>query len=220
MYQLKYTNKFKKDVKRAAKRGYDIRYILFLLFCPFFMFGQIETTINLKKDCKIDTLYVFLQQTDTSDYELNEILHRKFDSIVANFNTQQGRVFKIIIDSTHFTNTIKFVMGKINYVGCKRRVLTATLDIVGLGLDILIFPYFPFPIFPFYLMPATVCQFNIVVTNDLAKKNGKLFVNPNGTFIKKDKQKEKFKKCFDKEFVNCFNEIEKQYKKNNKRNRF
>ena len=192
-----------------------IRYIIlaFVLFYPFLIFGQINTTIKLKKDCKIDTLYVFLQQTDTIDYELNEILQKKFDSIVANFNTQQNKVFQIIIDSSHTNNTIKFVMGKISYVGCKERIITTVVDIVVIA----IFPY-SIIMFPQLLLPATYCKVDIKGSNDLMKRKWSYFlIDPEAAFANKNKQKEKFKKRFDKEFVNCFNEIEKQYKKNNKK---
>jgi len=180
-----------------------------IFFSPFQIVGQ--QNIRLNKDCKVDTIYVFLQQTDSSDYELINELQTKFNSIVANFNNQSDRVFKLIIDSSYSTNSVKFLMGKIKYVDCKRRIFTATIDIIGIGINILIFPYFP-PIVPFYLMPSTYCKVDIITTDDLACKNGKLFINPNGTFVKKETQKKKFSKKFDKRFNKFFAEIDRQYK--------
>ena len=183
-----------------------------IFFFHFHILGQ--QTFKLNKNCKIDTLYVFLQQNDTVDNKLVNELQIKFDSIVSNFTTQHNKAYKIIIDSVYSYNSIVFVMGKIRYVDCKMRTLTATMDIIGLGLNVLIFP-FP-PVFPFYLMPATNATVDIIATSDLFRKKERFVINPSGAFINKEKQKEKFKKFFVKEFVKFFNEIDKQYKKNNK----
>ena len=184
----------------------------FILFCPFHTTGQ--KSVRLNKDCKIDTIYVSFKQTDTIDDKLANELQNKFDSIITDFNAQQDKSFKLVIDSSYSTNTIKFVMGEIQYVNSKKRLLTAGIDIVCLIIDMLISP-FP-PIFPFYLSPCVFCKVDIIATPDLINKNGKLFVNPDGSFAKKETQKKKFKKNFNKRFTKFFNEIDKQYKKNNK----
>jgi len=120
-----------------------------ILFCPFHTIGQ--QTIRLDKG-KIDTICVFLEQTNISDEKLTNELQRQFDSIVIDFNNQLDRSLKLVIDGSRSTHTIKFVMGDIKYVDSKKRILIAGINIVCLGIDILIFP-FP-PVFPFYLSPC------------------------------------------------------------------
>jgi len=170
--------------------------------------------IVLKKEAKFDTLYLTLTQTDTIDVVLNRELFKQFDSLVNDFNKQDKR-FKIKIDSTHGTNSILLTMGQIKYVTWQRNLWVTGLDLAMIGANILILPYFP-PVIPFYLMPATFCKVTVESTSDILARKTKVFINPNGYFRKKEKQKVKLKKKFDRVFVKLFNEVNRQYEKNNK----
>ena len=170
--------------------------------------------LELKKEAKIDTLYLSLSQTDTNDLVLNRQLFVQFDSLINDFN-KQDKKFKIKIDSSHRTNSILMTMGQIKYVTWQRNLWVTSLDLAMIGANILILPYFP-PVIPFYLMPATHCKVTIESSSDIIKRKTKVFINPNGYFKKKDKQKIKFKKKFDRVFAKLFNEINRQYEKNNK----
>lgn len=182
--------------------------LIFSIYFSIICNGQI---IEFKKDIKIDTLYLYLNQTDTTDIKLNKEIQLQFDSLVQNYNIHNNS-FKIKIDSSKKHNALTFTMGQINYVTLKRRLLISGLDLTLLGLNILILP-FP-PIIPFYLMPATNSKITIENKSGILKQNSKLFINPNGYFSKMDKQKIKFKKKFNKRISNFFNEINKQYTKN------
>ena len=48
MYELEYTNSFKKDYKRIQKRGYDIE-LLTTLFEQLAMYGNVETAYKPHK---------------------------------------------------------------------------------------------------------------------------------------------------------------------------
>lgn len=187
--------------------------IIFVLTLLFSYTSSGQNAV-LRKEAKIDTLYLVLNQTDTNDRALNEELTKHFDSIVNAFN-KQDKKFKLKIDSTHQTSSISLTMGQIKYVTWKRNLWVTGLDLAMIGANILILPYFP-PVIPFYLMPATYCKVTAESSSDILTRKTKLFINPNGYFRKQGKQKSKFKKKFDKTFVKFFNDINRQYEKNNK----
>ncbi|PZX49024.1 hypothetical protein LV84_04309 [Algoriphagus ratkowskyi] len=188
--------------------------ILLLTITPFITFGQQGKAGQLKKNVNLDTLYVSVQFSDTNDLVLQKELLVQFDTIVSVFNRKK-QAFKLVIDSTQNNRTINFLLGPIKYVDWKKNVWVTGLDVALIGANILILPYFP-PVIPFYLMPATLCRVDLKSSDDLFYKPTRLFLNPNGYFTKKEKQKLRFKKKFNKLLYKCFFDLNEQNKKNNK----
>ena len=178
-------------------------------------FGQAGNAGKLKEDVNIDTLFVSIQFSDTADLVLQKELLIQFDTIVSSFNREED-AFTLIIDSTRNYRTINFLIGPVKYVDWKKNLWVTGLDLALIGANILILPYFP-PIIPFYFMPATICQVDLESSDDLFYKPSRIFVNPNGYFAKKETQKVRLKKKFDKVFYKYFLRLNKQNEKINKR---
>lgn len=194
------------------------RLFTILLFLAALMtFGQSGKAGKLKEDVHIDTLFVSLQFLDTADAVLQKELSIQFDTIVSVFNREE-QAFTVIVDSTRNKRTINFLIGPIKYVDWKKNLWVTGLDLALIGANILILPYFP-PIIPFYLMPSTICRVDLDSSDDLFYKQTKFFVNPNGYFTKREKQKLRLKKKFDKVFYRYFLNLNKQNEKNNKPNK-
>jgi len=188
----------------------SISILILIIISSFIAAGQ---NVVLNKLAKFDTLYLNLVQTDTSDAALNKELFAQFDSIVINFN-KQDKQFKIKIDSTHKANSILLTMGKIKYVTWKQNLWITGLDLAMIGANILILPYFP-PIIPFYLMPYTYCKITLEGTPKILAQKAKIVVSNEGYFMKRKEQRVRLKKQFDRTCVKLFNQLNKQYKKNN-----
>ncbi len=182
-----------------------ISLLLIIMVCSFMTIGQPN---SLRKNDRIDTLYVFLQFTDSTDNLLQKELITQFDSIVIDFNKKNNSII-LKVDSSRKTKSIKFLMGKIKYVDWKRNLWVTGLDLAMVGANILILPYFP-PCIPFYLMPATYCKVDIICSSELLLKCNKFFINSNGYITKKEKQKIRFKKKFNKIFSKFFLNIHKK----------
>ena len=188
--------------------------ILIFTLSPLISFGQSGKAGQLKKEVNIDTLFVLIEFSDTVDYVFQNELIVQFDTIVSVFNREE-KAFILVIDSTQNNRYLKFFVGPIKYVDLKKNLWVTGLDMVLIGANILILPYFP-PVIPFYLMPATISRIDIKDSGDLFYKPTRLFINPNGYWTKKEKQKVRFKRKFDKVFYKYFHDLNKQIEKNNK----
>lgn len=190
--------------------------ILVLIFTltPLIFYGQAGKAGKLKKEINIDTLFVFLEFTDTTDQILKNELKIQFDKIVSKFNRQEEG-FILVVDSSQIHQSIRFLVGPIKYVDWKKNLWVTGLDLALIGANILILPYFP-PVIPFYLMPATYSRVDIKSADEIFYKPAHFFVNPNGYFTKKEKQKMRFKRKFDKKFYKYFCNLNSQNQKNNR----
>jgi hypothetical protein len=185
--------------------------IIILFLSPQLSLGQSRKMKELKKGVKIDTLYVFLQFKEPFDPVLQKELLIQFDTLSSTFNREK-QTFKLIIDSTRDNRAIKFLLSPIKYVDLKKNLWVTALDMTLIGVNILLIPYFP-PVIPFYLMPATISRIDIKRSADILIKPTHLFINPNGYWTQKEKQKLKFKKQFNKVIYRYFLSLNKKNSK-------
>ncbi|NEN25739.1 hypothetical protein G3O08_19805 [Cryomorpha ignava] len=187
---------------------------ILLILASLQFFGQSGKAGKLKEDVNIDTLFVSIQFSDTADPVLQKELLIQFDTIVSSFNREE-QAFTLAIDSTRNTRTINFLVGSVKYVDWKKNLWVTGLDLALIGVNILIIPYFP-PVIPFYLMPSTICRVDLESSDDLFYRPTRISVNPNGYFAKRNTQKLRLKKKFDKVFYKYFLSLNKQNEKKNK----
>jgi hypothetical protein len=188
--------------------------IILLTLASLMTFGQSGRAGKLKEGINIDTLFVRIQFSDSADPVLQKELLIQFDNIVSTFNREED-AFTLITDSTRNNRTINFLIGPVKYVDWKKNLWVTALDLALIGTNILIIPYFP-PVIPFYFMPATICRVDLESSDDLFYKPSEIYVNPNGYFTKRETQKVRLKKKFDKVFYKYFLSLNKQNEQNNK----
>ena len=201
-------SKFEKKMARSIM-------IIILLILSTVSFGQ---QIRLKKNIQIDTLRVCISFSNEIELEMKKSLDSIFNLAIADFNSSSSS-FIILYDSVNKKNMIKMHMGNIKYVTTKSSVLLTGIDLVLIaGHVFMIGTYgWTLPIWPF-LLPATHSKVELSIDPNIVKSKyeTRMWINPNGYFMKKPKQKDKFKKKFFKKITKFFNTINNQNIKNNK----
>lgn len=190
--------------------------LIWSLFVVGLAYGQ---NINLSRKVQLDTLKVWMQFSS----EMSEPIKLELDSIfrmtVSEFN-QSNPTFAVVIDSSKTKQFLFMKMGAIEFVDAKASVLITLLDLsLVTGHIAMIKNYsWTLPLWP-VLLPATRSKIQLESTPGLTANKfvRKMWINPEGYFKSKEKQRFKFKRSFQKEFEQLWQRFDKQNAKNLKK---
>ncbi len=193
-----------------------VRVLLSVLMCSLIANGQ---SIKLNEFLQIDTLRVTFEASAKIDSELREDLDRIFRDQTLKFNSE-SHTYLLIEDSINNRNSIRMYLDSINYVETKRNVLTTGLNIAIIAGRIAMITSlgWTLPIYPLQI-PGINGIVDLEIDPLLVSSNPKtrLDVGPGGYFMEKQKQKENYKRKFQKKLEKLYLKIDKQNLRNENR---
>jgi hypothetical protein len=152
-----------------------------------------------------------LDVSDLEEPEQQTMIIAHFDSLVIAFN-QTKPFYIIVIDSASKDRAVRMKMGRTHYVSTNKTLLWTGIDLAILSINIFLIPA-PYGIIPFYLMPAAHSKIDFTYSPDLhfTKPSKAGYINPNGFWRKKSKQKIKLVRRFDRMISKYLKELHQQY---------
>ena len=188
-----------------------IRIIFILLFSFTYKISVSQNVLRLEKNIKLDTLRLWVNYPAEFDAEDEVRYDSILNSTVNRFNEQSSFIVKI--DSTNKRKSIVLNMEPVKYVDTKRNILSTGLSLSLIGGHIFLLSAYGWtlPIYPI-LLPATVCKVNLQIHPDIitSRQQTKMWINPNGYLMSREKQSQKFEKHFDRKIYKFLKHLDKQ----------
>ena len=187
-------------------------YLILIFLTTLISQNILSQNVRYQRDLKIDTLYVWINISTELDSALRIQLNEQFDQNIQMFNSS-GYSFKVVKDSNTQENYINMKLGPINYVTIGKSILWTGVSSILIAGHIYMISSFGWtlPVWP-VLLPGTVSKMDLQFSPSMIrnkKKYSKIYINPNGAFKSLSKQKEKFKRNFDKKLIRMLKMVDK-----------
>lgn len=195
-----------------------MRQTILILFLVTFSLNGKTQSIRLNPEIEIDTLAICMDYSEEIDLDLQNRFQNSVVNAIDKFNVEHIG-FIVIIDSTHYDQSMKMEMGPINYVDGKDNALWTGIGVITLAGHVYAIATWGFTL-PILLLPSTKSKVQIEVSENLVinkPRMNRIFINPFGMYMKVEKQNDKMVRKLEKKLYKFFRQLGKQEEKNNRR---